>query len=181
MLRIALAPRRLFPEPLSGLRVILTAALVGPSGCLHSAPAAATILLMSLTTSRRQSTLPVFAALLLAAMLFFQGGAGFASPLSSNGIAVAPVSEAGCCGIGSEQGCGDVSALEAADACARHCAQSGSFMPTQIALSASYVPVCAAGDYTEKAVFPAHRPILTAAPRAISSTPLIYHLQRLLN
>jgi hypothetical protein len=125
---------------------------------------------------------------LLAIMFLLQVCAGFASPVPADVAASASLSEGAylsegqCCGIPSGQGCDASSKLEAVDTCARHCAQPGSVASPHVALPASCSePACEAGAYTQKLVFPPHRPILTAAPPAVSSTPLIYHLQRLLN
>ena len=125
---------------------------------------------------------PFGAVLLVAAGFALQICASSANPLPGSATAPAAISAGSCCDNGSGERCTGLDAAEAADSCARRCAQSSSVLPSQVALSpSSCVPVDSAGVYTEKTAFPPHRPLLAATPPAISSTPLIYHLQRLLN
>lgn len=148
---------------------------------LHYSGRAANIrLVMSLPTSNCRHARSVFAAFLLAAAFALQVGTAVASPPPDT-VASASISEGGCCDTKAEPGCGDPVMLESAESCSRHCMQSSGAAPVQERLLASSISVCDAGAYSGKAQFPAHRPVITAAPRAVSSTPLIYHLQRLLN
>lgn len=135
---------------------------------------------MSLSLLFRRSIASGFATTLLAVMFVLQACAGYASPLPGK-VSTPVIGPDSCCDTRSEPDCSDLYVAEASDVCARHCAQPGHTAPSQTAVSASNVPVYGPAPYTGKIVFLAHRPTLSLAPRAISSTPLIYHLQRLLN
>ena len=136
---------------------------------------------MSLSLLFRRSIASGFATTLLAVVFVLQACAGYASPLPGNVSTPASIASDSCCDKPSQPGCSDLNVAEASDICARHCAQPSHTAPSQTALSASNVPVYGPNPYTGKTVFLAQRPILSLAPRAISGTPLIYHLQRLLN
>lgn len=136
---------------------------------------------MSLSPLFRKPIVSGFATALLAVIFLFQACASYASPLPANMSAPAGIASGSCCDTPSQPGCSDLNAAEASDVCARHCAQPGHTAPSQTAVPASGVPVYGSDIYTGKIVFLAQRPTLSLAPRAISGTPLIYHLQRLLN
>ena len=136
---------------------------------------------MSLTMPLSRHATPVLAALLLAVAFVLHIGTVSAAPLSGDTVAPASVSGGGCCDSQAQSGCSDPAMQEAIDSCTRHCAQSGHSVPSQGAVPGFSVPVCAAEVHARKLKFSPYRPVLAAAPPAISSTPLIYHLQRLLN
>jgi hypothetical protein len=132
-----------------------------------------------MTCNRRQAWLD-FAALLIAAALVLQAGSAFASSLAGSTVAPAATSDDdSCCEIKSDTACGDAGMLEA-HACSRHCSQPGNTAPAREILPGSSAPVCNAGAHPTRTRFPEHSPVITAAPKAGSSTLLIYHLQRLL-
>ena len=131
--------------------------------------------------TRSRWTLHLGTTLAVAALFLIQICAGFANPVASGAtIESVAIPAGGCCCARSEQGCTGLNAAEAADSCARHCAQSPNPAPPYSGLPASGVSASVIAASTRDVVFPAQRPVLSAAPRAISSTPLIYHLQRLL-
>ena len=136
---------------------------------------------MSLSLLFRRPIVSGFATTLLAVAFFLQACAGYASPLPGKINTLASVASESCCDTLSQPGCNDLNLAAASDVCARHCVQTGHPAPSPTAVSASSVPVYGSDAYTGKLVFLAQRPTLSLAPRAISNTPLIYHLQRLLN
>jgi len=129
---------------------------------------------------RSRLLLQFCAVLLLSAWSLVQICAGFASPLSSGVTVPAAMSAGGCCDNGSDAGCASLGAAEIADSCARHCAQSHDPASGFVGFPASGVFPCFTAARTAEVVFPAQLSRLSAKPPAISSTPLIYHLQRLL-
>ena len=148
---------------------------------LHSARAETTIPVMSLSLLSRRPVVSGFATVLLAVMFLLQACAGYASPLPGNITTAASVAAESCCDTRWQPGCSGLNVVEAADSCVRHCAQPSHRAPSQTAVSASSLAVYGPDLYIGKVIFFAQRPPLNIAPRAISSTPLIYHLQRLLN
>ncbi|MGQ0524888.1 MAG: hypothetical protein ACT4P8_14660 [Betaproteobacteria bacterium] len=122
-----------------------------------------------------------FTGLLLAAMFVLQVCAGFAAPFAAD-IAAGMSADAGCCSANSAEPCGNPGHADAADSCARQCLQPVHSAPTQALSSAFNISQPDLGISVGKVIFPVQpRHIAAAPPRAISSTPLIYHLQRLLN
>jgi hypothetical protein len=134
-----------------------------------------------MTRGRSRLLLQFGAMLLLSAWSLVQISAGFASPLSSDVTVPAAISAGGCCINDSDAACAGFGAAEMADLCERHCAQSHAPAPAPFGLPAFNDYPCANSARAVKVAFPDQGSGLNAAPRAISNTPLIYHLQRLLN
>ncbi|MGQ0749147.1 MAG: hypothetical protein ACT4PS_01295 [Betaproteobacteria bacterium] len=135
---------------------------------------------MSAFLLRPQGRPGVLAALVFAVSILLHLEAGAAAALAVNDTA-SPIVELGCCNAFREFGCGDVRMSETPDRCARHCIEGNRSPQRHVALSPSNMLLSVAGIVSSKALYPPQRPDLDEAPRAISSTPLIYHLQRLLN
>ena len=119
--------------------------------------------------------------LLIAAMGFMPVCTGYA--WTSERAPVTSAAKAGdsCCDTNQGNGCGTTLAENPAfDSCAPACAE-----PRQTVLSDAVIPsagalVAASAGEPGRFEYPEKPPSLAAAPAAISSTPLIYHLQRLL-
>ena len=119
--------------------------------------------------------------LLLAATGLVQACAGYARSLERATTAPAAVNGSGCCDTSQVNGCAAAGAADLARPCAPECAQ-----PRQTATTEAVGPAVGACVAVSTAAYgrfkyPEKSPVLTAAPPAVSSTPLIYHLQRLLN
>jgi len=118
---------------------------------------------------------------LVAAMSLLQVGSGFAESLANSAAAPAATVAGDCCDTSGERNCDSLVPSEAAASCARHCAQLPGAVPSKSGLLAPSFPACGSASQTGIINYSVRPPRLRAAPPAISSTPLIYHLQRLLN
>ena len=120
--------------------------------------------------------------LLIAAMGFMQVCTGYA--WTGERAQVTSAAKAGdtCCDTNQGNGCAATLAENPVfGSCAPACAE-----PRQTVTSDAVIPsagsfVATSAEEPSRFEYPEKPPSLTAAPAAISSTPLIYHLQRLLN
>ena len=119
--------------------------------------------------------------LLIAAMGLMQVCVGYARSLERASVASAAVTGDGCCDTNQAYGCAATGAADPGGSCAPVCAQPRHTVTLDAAVQAADVPAAAITAESGRIKFPEKSPVLTAAPPAISSTPLIYHLQRLLN
>ena len=119
--------------------------------------------------------------LLLAAMGFMQVCGGYARSLERAAVASTAVTGDGCCDTNQANGCATAGAADPTGSCAPVCAQPRHTVTLDSAVAASGMPAVASTAESDRFRFPEKPPALTAGPPAISSTPLIYHLQRLLN
>ena len=118
--------------------------------------------------------------LLFAAVTLMQVCVGYAGQLDQ--VAVAPTSVTGntCCETGQPDGCARPDFAYSPASCASaYCMEPRGVVAVDVAAPAAGVTAAAPESgrfrYREKPL------LLAAAPPAISKTPLIYHLQRLLN
>jgi len=119
--------------------------------------------------------------LLFATLGLVQMGVGHTRPLEYPVDASTSDLTSDCCDASHEESCSRTRNKYSADPCASVCAQANGLVNINVAISGMGVTAFAAPCLSGHVVFPVRRPTLTAAPAAISSTPLIYHLQRLLN
>jgi hypothetical protein len=132
-------------------------------------------------TPNRSKSKRLNALLLLGALVFAQVCAGFAAPpANATPMSATPASDR-CCDTGSGSACAAVrDTIGAFDACARHCAQWKDAPQSHEGFPASAGLTFYGPAFSARAVFPSQHLRLRAAPRAASSTPLIYQFQRLL-
>ena len=133
---------------------------------------------MLLTRSLRRLVAGITAVLLLAC---HSTAVVYARSLDRAAVTPAAVTAEGCCDMSQANGCAAASAVDSGGYCAPICAQPRHMVTLDAAVPAADVPVAASTAESGRFKFPEKPPALTSAPPAISSTPLIYHLQRLLN
>jgi len=120
--------------------------------------------------------------LLIAAMGFTQVCTGYARTGEGAPVTLAAVTGDPCCDTNRGNGCAATSAENSFDgSCAPACAEPRRTVLSDPAVPSSGALVAVIDSRPGRFEFPEESPSLTAAPAAISSTPLIYHLQRLLN
>lgn len=132
----------------------------------------------------RRSKIPrrLNAMLLVAALALVQIGTGFTAGLANAANIPAATTAGGCCSGGFEPVCATAQdPVGAFNICARYCIQGQDIAKSDSGLLTSATFTFASPSPVGWVAFPPQSPRLSAAPRAISSTPLIYHLQRLLN
>ena len=123
-----------------------------------------------------------FVRALLSAILALQVCASFAAPRGDTSSVSTTPTVSDCCGDVPEAGCESFNVTMAAmDGCLQQCLQ-----PTPLANGAAFFLTSIIAAHArlwmgDKVTFPPCTQRLATAPPASGSTPLIYHLQRLLN
>lgn len=118
--------------------------------------------------------------LLLAAMGLMQVCVGYAAFIDQRAVAPLSATSNSCCETGQPDGCAMPDAADSPAPCASsYCMEPRRAVTVDVAAPAA--GITAAGPESRRFKYHEIPPILAAAPPAISKTPLIYHLQRLLN
>ena len=120
------------------------------------------------------------AAILLLALALLQPRVGLAVPLANDNSIAAASAATACCDMGSVEACTVPGNDAIDDACVHRCAEAYTGQQPRASLPAPAPATCTGAPYTGRAVFPfqALRPNISRP--AVSSTSLIYFLQRLL-
>jgi hypothetical protein len=118
--------------------------------------------------------------LLLAAMGLMQACVGYAAFFDQEAVAPRSATSNNCCETGQPDGCATPDVAGSPAPCASSfCMEPRRALTVDVAAPAA--GITAAAPESRRFRYREKPPILAAAPPAISKTPLIYHLQRLLN